>query len=99
MTSGEHDTSDGHDEFDCSRALLQAYDYLDGEMDPQDCAKIREHLAKCGPCLKEYDIDQMLKTLVRRSCGGEAAPMQLRKQIMARITLLTASVELQDETG
>src|SRR6185436_18911587 len=55
MTSDEHDTSEGHDEFDCSRALLQAYDYLDGEMDPQDCAKIREHLAKCGPCLKEYD--------------------------------------------
>ena len=92
-------THDEQDEFDCSRALLQAYDYLDGEMGPEDCAKVREHLAECGPCLKEYDIDQMLKTLVRRSCGGEAAPMQLRKQIMARITLLTASVELQDETG
>ena len=91
-------TADQHDEFDCSRALLQAYDYLDGEMSPEDCAKVREHLAKCGPCLKEYDVDQMLKTLVRRSCGGEAAPTQLRMQIMARIaTLITVTSSARTE--
>ena len=95
MTADET-ASDEHDGFDCSRALLQAYDYLDGEMGPEDCAKVREHLAQCGPCMKEYDIDQLLKTLVRRSCGGEAAPTQLRREIMARITLITVSVDLQD---
>ena len=37
----------------------------------------------------------MLKTLVRRSCGGEAAPNELRMQIMAHITTLIAvTVEL-----
>ena len=86
-------TSAEHDEVDCSSALLQVYEYLDGEMGPDNCAKIRAHLAQCGPCLKEYDIDQMLKTLVHRSCGCEAAPTQLRMQIMARITTIT--VELQ----
>ena len=86
-------TSPEHDEIDCSNALMQVYQYLDGEMGPEDCDKIREHLAQCGPCLKEYDVDQMLKTLVRRSCGCESAPMQLRMQILARITLIT--VELQ----
>jgi mycothiol system anti-sigma-R factor len=86
-------TSSEHDEVDCSRALLQVYQYLDGEMGPDDCARIREHLAQCGQCLKEYDVDQMLKMLVRRSCACESAPMQLRMQIMARITTIT--VELQ----
>jgi len=86
-------TSAEHDEIDCSHALMQVYQYLDGEMGPDDCDKIREHLAQCGPCLKEYDVDQMLKTLVHRSCGCESAPMQLRMQILARITLIT--VELQ----
>ena len=88
MTSAEHD-----DGVDCSSALLQVYEYLDGEMGPDSCDKIREHLAQCGPCLEEYDIDQMLKTLVHRSCGCEVAPTQLRVQIMARITTIT--VELQ----
>ena len=79
---------DEHDAIDCSHALMQVYQYLDGEMGPDDCAKIREHLEQCGPCLEEYDIDQMLKTLVRRSCGCESAPTQLRMQIMARITTI-----------
>jgi len=83
--------------FDCSRALLQVYEYLDGEMGPDDCAKVREHLAQCGPCLKEYDVDQMLKTLVHRSCGCESAPTELRLQIMARITTITTvTVDLED---
>jgi len=90
MTGGEHEG------FDCSRARLQVYEYLDGEMDPVDCAKIREHLAHCGPCLKEYDIDQTLKALVRRSCGCEAAPKQLRLQIMSRITTITMTVEFRE---
>lgn len=89
-------TCDEHEGFDCSRARLQLYEYLDGEMDLDDCAKIREHLEQCGPCLKEYDIDQTLKALVRRSCGCEAAPTQLRMQIMSRITTITLTVEFQE---
>jgi len=86
-------SSSEHEDLDCSHALMQVYQYLDGEMGPDDCARIREHLAQCGPCLKEYDIDQMLKALVRRSCVCESAPMELRMQIMARITTIT--IELQ----
>jgi mycothiol system anti-sigma-R factor len=84
------------DEFDCSRARLQVHEYLDGEMGPDDCAKIREHLATCGPCLTEYNIDQTLKALVRRSCGCEAAPTELRTQIMSRITTIIMTVEVKD---
>ncbi len=86
-------TSHEPDAVDCSHALMQVYQYLDGEMGTDDCAKIREHLAQCGPCLDEYDIDQMLKTLVRRSCGCESAPTQLRMQIMARITTIRPEIQ------
>jgi mycothiol system anti-sigma-R factor len=86
-----------HDEYDCSRARLQLYEYLDGEMKPDDCARISEHLQHCGPCLKEYDLDQMLKALVRRSCTCETAPTQLRIQIMSRITMINMTInESQD---
>ena len=85
-----------HDELDCSRARLQLYEYLDGEMGSDDCVKIREHLEHCGPCLKEYDLDQTLKALVRRSCGCEVAPAELRMQIMSRITTIDITVEFRD---
>ena len=89
-------TSDEHDDLDCSRARLQLYEYLDGEMAPEDIDKIREHLAHCGPCLQEYDLDQTLKALIRRSCSCEAAPRQLRTQILARITTIKMTVEFRD---
>ena len=90
-------TYDEQDAMDCSRTLLQVYEYLDGEMGPDDCDKIRDHLAHCGQCLKEYNIDQMLKTLVHRSCECEAAPTQLRVQIMARITTITTITTITGE--
>lgn len=93
MTGSEHDENDGNEAFDCSRARLQLFEYLDGEMDLDDCARIREHLAHCGPCLQEYDIDQIIKALVRRSCHCESAPTELRTQIMSRITTFTMTVE------
>jgi anti-sigma factor (TIGR02949 family) len=86
------------EEFDCSRARLQLYEYLDGEMGSDDCTKIREHLTHCSPCLQEYDLDQMLKALVRRSCGCESAPTELRMQIMSRITTVRMTVEFREST-
>ena len=79
---------------DCSEVLHRVYEYLDGEMGPEDTSHIRQHLEECGPCLREYDLDQMLKALVRRSCTGEAAPSELRMQILARIT--TVTIEVRD---
>jgi mycothiol system anti-sigma-R factor len=90
--TGEHHGSE-HDEFDCSRARMQLYEYLDGEMAPEDINRIREHLAQCGPCLQEYDLDQTLKALIRRSCSCESAPRALRTQILARITTIKMTVQ------
>jgi len=82
--SGQGDAADT----DCSEVLHRVYEYLDGEMTPDDTRKIRHHLDACGPCLQEYDLDQALKALVKRSCACEEAPVELRTQIMARITTI-----------
>jgi mycothiol system anti-sigma-R factor len=73
-------------ETDCGEVLDRVYQYLDGELDDIDVDKIRQHLDECGPCLSEYDLDVVLKALVRRSCGGDCAPAQLRAKILTRIT-------------
>jgi mycothiol system anti-sigma-R factor len=86
--------STASDPSDCSEVLHRVYEYLDGEMTADDTEKIRHHLDACDPCLKEYDLDQALKALVKRSCACEEAPVELRLQVMARIT--TLRVELGD---
>ncbi len=89
-----HDTTGGDTErTDCSEALLRVYEYLDGELGPEDCAKIQAHLDECGPCLKEYDLDTTLKALIKRSCGREEAPDSLRTTIMSRISMTVITVE------
>jgi mycothiol system anti-sigma-R factor len=74
----------------CSEVLDRVYEYLDGEMDEHDVAKIRQHLEECRPCLSQYDIDLALKALLRRSCACESAPEELRTRIMVRITEVRA---------
>jgi len=73
------------DDADCAQALARVYEYLDGELGPDDLVKIREHIDDCEPCLKQYDLDIALKALIRRSCR-ESAPADLRDRIMVKIT-------------
>lgn len=73
-------------ETDCGEVLERVYQYLDGELDDLAVGKIKQHLDECGPCLSEYDLDVALKALVRRSCGNDSAPEDLRTRIMLHIT-------------
>jgi len=70
----------------CSEVLDEVYQYLDRELDEHAVSKIRQHLKECGPCLAEYKLDIALKSLIRRACGGESAPVDLRSRIMVQIT-------------
>ncbi|MDN5796113.1 MAG: mycothiol system anti-sigma-R factor [Intrasporangium sp.] len=78
---------------DCSEALLRLFEYLDGEMSPEEALRIRAHLDECGPCLKEYDLDTSMKALVKRACSREPAPDSLRTTIMTRISLTVIRIE------
>jgi mycothiol system anti-sigma-R factor len=80
-------------ETDCSEVLDRVFEYLDNEMDTLDCAKIKQHLEECAPCLREYNLDVALKALIRRSCACEPAPEALRMRVLTRITEVRLEVE------
>ncbi len=82
-----------HDE-DCRDILDKVYTYLDREVTHDDVAKIRHHLEECAPCLKQYDLESALKALVKRSCGSEPAPAQLRLRIMSQISTIRVQMDL-----
>jgi mycothiol system anti-sigma-R factor len=75
---------------DCIDVLDAVYSYVDGELAEDDVASIRAHLEDCGPCLRQYDLEQALKALVRRSCQ-DRAPDHLRTRILAEIMQAKAS--------
>ncbi|WP_052848292.1 mycothiol system anti-sigma-R factor [Streptomyces avicenniae] len=73
---------------DCSEVLGRLYEYLDDEMPDGDCAKFREHIDDCGPCLETYGLEQSVKKLVKRCCGQDEVPADLRAKILDRIDVL-----------
>ena len=91
MTPDANDTHAGPG--DCSEVLHRIFEYLDGEMSAADVRRVAAHLGECQPCLAEHDLDVALKQVVRRSCQGETAPMAIRTQIMARITMIQVENE------
>ena len=76
---------------DCRDVLAKVYDFLDGEVTPDDHARIAQHLDECAPCLRQYGLEQAVKALVHRSCGCEHAPEQLRVQIVTRIRQISVT--------
>jgi len=72
-------------EVDCREVLAEVYLYLDAECGDRDRAKIRHHLDECSPCLREFGIEQEVRALVARSCGGDLAPAHLRMRLMATL--------------
>jgi anti-sigma factor (TIGR02949 family) len=79
---------------ECSEVLHRIYEYLDGEMQPSDVARVAQHLEACGPCLHEHDLDRAVKAAVRRSSSTEqSCPDQLRVQIRQRITMVRLELD------
>ena len=79
----------------CEEVALLADEFLDGELGPDECARIQHHLDECRHCLEQYDLDTTIKSLIKRSCGCESAPPTLRMTIMERISMTVISIEGQ----
>jgi len=59
----------------CSEVLDRVYWYLDGEVSEQDVEHIRKHLDECGPCLREYGLEEAVKRLVASTAGATRSPV------------------------
>ena len=80
----------------CSEVLDRVYSYLDGELDGSGRADIRQHLEECGPCLREYGLEEAVKRVVQKHCGCDPAPAELRAKILVRIAEVRASIEFAE---
>jgi len=80
-------------EVPCTEVLALVYSYIDGEMEDSSSGQIRQHLHECGPCLREYGLEELVKKLVHNCCGQEATPGELRSKVLTRIATLRAELE------
>jgi mycothiol system anti-sigma-R factor len=79
----------GPGNIDCDDVLDELYVYMDEETDDVTRGRIRQHLEACAPCLRQYGLEQDVRALIARCCGGDQAPASLHERIRVRITELT----------
>jgi len=80
-------------EVPCTEVLALVYSYIDGEMEDASSGQIRQHLDECGPCLREYGLEELVKRLVHSCCGQEETPGELRTKVLTRIATVRAEIE------
>lgn len=79
MSGGEpHETS-------CADVLAEVWLFLDNECNLEQRRLLQQHLDECGHCLELFGIEEHLKELLHRKCGGEHAPLELRDRLRASI--------------
>jgi len=81
---------------DCDEVMKDVFLYLDDESDDTVRNRIRVHLDGCAPCLRQYGLEQDVKSLVARSCGGDLAPDGLRSRIRVRLTEVSVEASVRE---
>ncbi len=92
------DDADTH----CEDVLAEVWLFLDNECDEARREALRQHLDDCGSCLEHYGIEEHLKELLHRKCGGEHAPKELRDRLRSSIrdsVLRQADVTVEQGPG
>ncbi|MGO9079933.1 MAG: mycothiol system anti-sigma-R factor [Streptosporangiaceae bacterium] len=82
-------------EVPCSEVLARVYSYLDGQLKEVSVAQVRQHLDECGPCLREYGLEEAVRRLVHKHCGHEQVPTELRTKVLSRIQEVRAELEIE----
>lgn len=80
---------------DCDAVLTDVYLYLDNETDAALRSRIVAHLDGCAACLKHFGLEQDVRELVSRCCGGDKAPASLHERVRVRITEVTIETRVE----
>jgi mycothiol system anti-sigma-R factor len=81
--------------------LAEVWAFLDNECDQRRRELLRQHLDECSPCLEQYGIEEHLKILLARKCGGDHASREFRERLRACIkqTVLEQTKLRAESTG
>jgi anti-sigma factor (TIGR02949 family) len=66
-------------------------------MPDSDCTKFEVHFEECSPCLEKYGLEQAVKKLVKRCCGHDDVPSDLRAKVLGRIDLIRSGQAVPDQ--
>ena len=72
-------------EGNCDEALHEIYQFLDGELTPENRTLIAHHLDESPPCGEAYDFEAELRNVIAQKCR-DTVPESLRQRIADAIS-------------
>ena len=70
---------------ECEEALARLWEFLDGELPPDDEEAVKKHLDICNRCYPRYDFQRAYFEFTRRVRERDRTPASLRRRLFARI--------------
>ncbi len=70
---------------DCREVLERVHLFLDDELSAEDGDAMRRHLLACEHCLDHFDVEQEVRSLLKRCCSLDRAPETLRVRVMTAV--------------
>lgn len=77
-----------HDPDPCEKCEELMQPFLDRVLDETELAEAERHLEACGYCKRRYRFEESLRRFVRKACGGEHIPPELKERLAALRTPL-----------
>lgn len=69
----------------CEHVLERLWEFLDGELPPEDEQAVKKHLDICNRCYPQYDFQRAYFEFTRRVQDRDHAPSSLRRSLFEKI--------------
>lgn len=67
-------------ETDCTGVFARLSEYLDGELSPEVCEKMKAHIEDCAPCVEFVNSLQKTVSLTKSPAIKDAAPSPITEE-------------------
>lgn len=73
---------------ECMAVLVQLWDYLDDNLDPNAAEALRAHLMECAPCFEYRQFQESYRDAMRAvRLAGRAAPWDVRARLASALAV------------
>jgi anti-sigma factor (TIGR02949 family) len=86
-------------EHECNHFLPGLSDYLDGELNPELCAELEQHMAECERCRIVVDTTRKTIELYQISADSQRAPNDVKERLYKRLNLEDYLVQPDERTS
>ncbi len=78
---------------DLEKYLFIVRQILDHEATPEDEKYLLDHLEQCSCCLREYELEQQVRTLLKKKLEKQPLPEGLASSIKSKILQSSKNVK------